>query len=237
MAPARGLQVGGLTAFSSADYPGHLAAVVFVQGCAWRCRYCHNPQLQPRRPALAPGPGWAEVCHWLQGRQGLLDAVVFSGGEPTLDPALPQAIADVKALGYGVGLHSAGMAPKRLAAVLPHIDWVGLDIKAPLQGGAGYHEITGARDARAAVRLSLQAVLDSGRPHECRTTAHPDLLDDGTLLAMGAELASAGVRHWALQIARRNGCAQPLEAVPVDYPAAATLGRLQGLFPGWVLRR
>ena len=77
------LKVGGYVPFSSTDYPGKLAAVVFVQGCPWRCTYCHNPHLQPRQQP--PGsPSWEQIRKRLQGRQGLLDAVVFSGGEATL---------------------------------------------------------------------------------------------------------------------------------------------------------
>ena len=131
-AAAEALVVGGLQPFTTIDYPGALAAVVFVQGCPWRCGYCHNPQLQPRvKPAEAAGPGWAALRPWLARRVGLIDAVVFSGGEPTLDPALPAAMAEVRAIGLKVGLHTAGIYPQRLAAALPLADWVGLDLKAP----------------------------------------------------------------------------------------------------------
>ena len=72
------LRVGGLTRLSASDYPGKLAAVVFCQGCAWRCGYCHNPELQPARGAYEIP--WADVLAFLEKRRGLLDAVVFSGG-------------------------------------------------------------------------------------------------------------------------------------------------------------
>ena len=122
------LRVGGLTRFTSIDYPGKLSAVVFVQGCPWRCGYCHNPQLQSRDEAA--GPSWSEVMAWLPRRVGLIDAVVFSGGEPTLDPALGAAMDEVRALGLAVGLHSAGIYPRRLRELLPRLDWIGLDVKA-----------------------------------------------------------------------------------------------------------
>jgi len=127
-------RVGGVQRFTSIDYPGALAAVVFVQGCPWRCVYCHNPQLQPRRvPQPAAAPAWPELLAWLGRRRGLFDAVVFGGGESTADPALPRAVDEVRALGFRVGLHTAGMLPRRLRALLPRLDWVGLDIKAPLR--------------------------------------------------------------------------------------------------------
>ena len=75
------LRVGGFVPFTSADYPGALAAVVFCQGCPWRCGYCHNPHLMPARGDA--GRDFDGILDWLESRRGLLDAVVFSGGEPT----------------------------------------------------------------------------------------------------------------------------------------------------------
>ena len=114
------LKVGGVTPFSATDYPGKLAAVVFVQGCPWRCGYCHNPHLQPRSgDVLVP---WADVLALLRRRVGLVDAVVFSGGEACMDPALKRAMQDVRALGFDVGLHTACIYPQRLTEVLPLVD-------------------------------------------------------------------------------------------------------------------
>lgn len=239
----RTLQVGGLTPFTSIDYPGQLAAVVFVQGCPWRCGYCHNPHLQPRGGAA--GPAWPAVLAWLETRIGLLDAVVFSGGEPLADPALPAAIAQVRALGFKVGLHTAGLYPQRLAALCagprPRVDWVGLDIKAPLDDEAAHARVTGVRVGSHAVRRSLAALVAGrragGSAYECRTTAHPALLDDAALLALVDGLVDAGVDDWALQIFRLQGSRGDLPAVAADYPAAATLQRLRGRLPSMLLRR
>lgn len=210
------LRVGGLQPFSTVDWPGHFAGVVFVQGCPWRCGYCHNRHLQAPEPA--PGATtWPEIRLWLARRQGLLDAIVFSGGEPTMDPALPAAIADVRALGFKVGLHTAGMSPRRLEAVLPGLDWVGLDVKAPLDDPALHDRITGVRGGAAAVRESMALLQARGLDFECRTTLHPELLDDGSLAAIAAELAAAGVRRYAVQGSRAN-----------DRPSAAgEVGRSQ----------
>lgn len=236
---ARELQVGGLTPFTSIDYPGMLSAVVFVQGCPWRCSYCHNPHLQPR--SKATGPSWPEVLAFLRGRVGLLDAVVFSGGEPTLDPDLPQALVEARALGFKVGLHSAGIYPQRLQAVLPRLDWVGLDIKAPLAHGVRHTAVTGVPGSQAAVRSSLAALVGhsrhSGMPFECRTTAHPALLDEATLLALAEELAAAGVVNWALQVCRAQGSTGALAAVDAGYPSADGLRRLRERLPAMVVRR
>ncbi len=227
-----GLRVGGLTPFTSIDYPGKLSAVVFVQGCPWRCGYCHNPHLQPRGEAA--GPPWAELRAWLRRRIGLIDAVVFSGGEPTIDPALGDAMDEARALGLAVGLHSGGIYPRRLQDVLPRADWVGLDLKAPLDDDALHERITGRPGGAAAARASLGALLASGVACEIRTTAHPALLDDAALLRLAEGLAIQGVTHYALQVARPAGT---LGAVAADYPAPATLARLQRTFRHFRLRR
>jgi pyruvate formate lyase activating enzyme len=121
----RMLKVGGITPFTATDYPGQIAAVVFVQGCPWRCGYCHNPHLQPR---LADSPlDWTRIRNLLQRRVGLVDAVVFSGGEPTIDPHLADAIGEVKEMGFKVGLHSGGIYQNRFNEILPMLDrcWTG----------------------------------------------------------------------------------------------------------------
>ncbi|MEJ6007204.1 anaerobic ribonucleoside-triphosphate reductase activating protein [Paucibacter sp. AS339] len=239
MSPAA-LGVAGLTPFSSVDYPGQLAAVVFIAGCPWRCGYCHNPDMQRRSAA---GLSWPDLLAWLQRRIGLLDAVVFSGGEATLDPALPQALADTRALGFKIGLHTAGMLPQRLPPLLPLLDWVGLDIKAPLDDAALLGRITGLRSAAAAqraaaaVRASLTLLSGAGIAFECRSTVHPLLHDDTALQAMATQLQRAGIPHWALQIARPEGCARPLPPVADNYPAAALLAELKKALPGLALRR
>ena len=90
-------RIGGFVPFSATDYPDHLSAVVFCQGCPWRCGYCHNVHLQPATNATELA--WNSILSFLERRRGLLDAVVFSGGEPTLQHALAGAMRAVKALG------------------------------------------------------------------------------------------------------------------------------------------
>lgn len=151
------LRVGGLTPLSASDYPDKLAAVVFCQGCAWRCGYCHNKHLIGKR-GESPIP-WSQVLLFLEKRKGLLDAVVFSGGEPTLQAALPAAMREVKAMGYLVGLHTAGIAPRRLAQVLPLVDWVGMDLKASWET---HSRVTGVPGSASPARRSRDLILASG---------------------------------------------------------------------------
>lgn len=201
------LRVGGLTPLTTIDFPGRLAAVVFCQGCPWRCGYCHNPQLIPAD--APPALRWDEVLAFLERRRGLLDGVVFSGGEPTLQAALPDALRAVRALGFETALHSAGMYPERLAAVLPLLDWVGLDVKAPAEH---YDAVTATPGGAGRVSQSLDLLLASGVDHECRTTWHPGLFGREELDRLGAGLKRRGVRRWQVQPCRLPG--QP--AVSID---------------------
>lgn len=223
-------EVGGFVPCSSTDWPGRLVAVVFLQGCPWRCGYCHNPELQAtRRPAVSTAPRWDEILAWLPRRQGLLDGVVFSGGEPSLDPALPAALAAVRELGFATGLHSAGLEPQRLARLLPLLDWLGLDLKA---GWADYAGLTGVPASAAKVRQSLahvQAVVQapsSALQVELRTTWHPALVPWAGLHDLADELA-AGVLATSTMASADSADAAPVGDAPVGSARPAPAA------PGW----
>ncbi len=227
------LRVGGLTPLSSTDWPGMLAAVVFCQGCPWRCGYCHNPDLiPPRGEHEIP---WEEVLAFLRRRQGLLDGVVFSGGEPTLQSDLIGAMREVRALGFKIGLHTGGMYPARLAAVLPLVDWVGMDVKASF---ADYPRTTGAEGSGGRAQVGLQHLLASGVKHEIRTTVHPDLLGDTELVRLGHELAARGVRQYAIQAFRSQGCgdASLCRNAVRERPLPEVGAEIAGLFETFVVR-
>ncbi|WP_294637090.1 anaerobic ribonucleoside-triphosphate reductase activating protein [uncultured Aquabacterium sp.] len=215
------LAVGGFTPLSTTDWPGKLAAVVFVQGCPWRCHYCHNPDLQAR--LVADTTRWHRVLDTLVQRVGLLDGVVFSGGEPTLDAALPHAMRQVRDLGFEVGLHTAGLYPDRLACCLPLVDWVALDVKTAFDD---YEAVTAVRGSGEPVRHSLHRVLASAKPHELRTTWHPALLPDGALMRLADELAEAGAHTWMLQGYRPTPDTQAALGAGWQMPPAALVSRL-----------
>ncbi len=231
---SRQINIGGVTPFSATDYPGKFATVVFVQGCPWRCGYCHNPHLQERtRTAQVP---WDDVLALLTRRAGLIDAVVFSGGEPTTDPGLVRAIAQVKAMGFGAGLHTACVYPRRLELALPLLDWVGFDIKAPF---AQYERITGVAGSGEHARECAAMIVDSGVPYECRTTIHPSLLAPHEILSLAMMLSALGVRNYALQQFRAQGCTDAvLGAAALDgYPGQRTLDAVGSLFEQFTYRR
>ncbi|MGV8843327.1 MAG: anaerobic ribonucleoside-triphosphate reductase activating protein [Pseudomonas sp.] len=229
---SRPLRVGGLVPLTTLDYPGLLACVLFCQGCAWRCRYCHNPQLiGPRGEQEIP---WTQVLEFLQRRQGLLQAVVFSGGEATLQDALLPAMREVRQLGYRVGLHSAGIKPLAFAAALAEADWVGFDIKALADD---VQLITGVSGSGQANWRSLEYLLASGVDYECRTTVHWHLFDAQRLWQLALRLRAEGVETFAVQLVRTARMLDP--SLPqVASPAALDelWQRMDNLFPHFVLR-
>ena len=198
------LRVGGFTPFTTIDFPGELAAVVYLQGCPWRCRYCHNGELLDA--GVESLVAWDDVLDLLRKRRGLLDAVVFSGGEPTAQQALGAAMRDARELGFSVGLHSAGCYPQRLARLLPLIDWVGLDIKTLPED---YPALTGVGNSGQRAFESLQLVLDSGVRHEARVTVHGQLQDAQRLLRLLDLLEEYGVVEPVLQRCRDGEMLDP----------------------------
>ena len=238
--PASLLRVAGITPFTTIDFPGKLSAVAFLQGCPWRCVYCQNPWMQPAEfsPELEHD-SWEKLESLLMRRKGLLDGVVFSGGEPTVDPALPDAVRRVKDMGFAVGLHTGGIIPKRLEEILPLIDWVGLDVKAPPTDAELYDRVTGRPHSAAHFLESFRLIQASGVKFECRTTAHPDYLPEEKLLELARWLLQEGVDTFALQIYRRpmGALFSPFPAVGSDYPSEEARALLKGYFPHFIERR
>lgn len=176
------MKIGGLVKFTLIDFPGCPAAIVFTQGCNFRCRYCHNPELV--YPHLFQEPVTEEeVKAFLVRRQGTLEGVVVSGGEPTLQPDLVRFMADLKALGYKTKLDTNGSQPNVLQELLDKklVDFIAMDIKAPLDK---YALITGV-DANATIlRKSMDLIRQSGVEYEFRTTYDTEVLTDADIASI-----------------------------------------------------
>ncbi|AOZ73559.1 anaerobic ribonucleoside-triphosphate reductase activating protein [Boudabousia tangfeifanii] len=188
------------------DWPGKLVATVFAQGCPWRCYYCHNNGIwDPRMPGQVP---WSQVQELLAKRQGLLDGVVFSGGEPCRQgPALIAAIKEVRAQGFRVGLHTAGAYPRLLATLLDQglVDWVGLDLKA---FPGCYPALTKVANSGEKAWESARILAASGLDAEVRLTLTPELLGQEVEIAQRA--SQLGFRVFALQKVRAEGAPLPV---------------------------
>ena len=189
----------GLVKFTLVDYPGKIGCIVFSGGCNLRCPFCHNPCLV-LDPASQPRVTEKEFFHFLERRKGLLEGVVFSGGEPLLQPDAPEMIGKVRAMGYAVKIDTNGTLPDRVRTVLDTCgaDAFGIDCKAPK---AMYQAMTGSSDPDVAEKVykSIKMALDSGAEVDIRTTVHRALLDEKALETIYKELTAAGVKTWTLQ--------------------------------------
>lgn len=179
---------------------------------------------------------WADVLAFLRKRQGLLDAVVFSGGEPLAQTALADAVRTVRGMGFRVGLHTGGAYPERLGEVLPMLDWVGFDFKAPI---SEYPLITGVPGSGEQARTAARLVIESGVAHEFRTTVHPDLLAPAALLHLALHLASLGATRYVLQEVRTEGCgdASLAPCASASYLDDAFCARMAPGFESFAVRR
>ncbi len=190
--------VSGFEELSSVDYPDHLACVLFLQGCNWKCPYCHNTALQAGEVRRQGTIAWREVIERLLDRHGLVDAVVFSGGEPTIHSGLIDAVAEVKSYGFKVGLHTNGSRPYMLKKLLDRrlLDWVGLDLKAPR---SKYRAAAGVRDTHGEPWISLRMLVDTGIDFQARTTVYRPLLTDDDIICLAQDAARAGAHDLKLQ--------------------------------------
>ncbi|MDX2111796.1 MAG: anaerobic ribonucleoside-triphosphate reductase activating protein [Verrucomicrobiota bacterium] len=167
------MRIGGFNKSSLTDYPGQTAAVIFTQGCNWRCPFCHNPSLVIPAQYSDEIPEERIMAN-LTRRKGRLAAVVVTGGEPTLQGDLLPFLEKLKKLDLLIKLDTNGSRPEILREVVRRhlVDYLAMDIKAPL---ANYAEACGVRLDVECVRTSLWIVKNSGLPHELRTTVIPGL--------------------------------------------------------------
>lgn len=160
--------IGGFQKFSLADFPGKISAIVFTRGCNFRCPYCHNPELVD--PAQYSGAiPKEEVLRFLGSRTRQLQGVVVTGGEPTLHEDLPSFLAEIRELGFAVKLDTNGSNPELLQEIIHEalVDYIAMDIKAPLRS---YPRVTGVPVRVQDIERSARLVIESGLPHELRTT-------------------------------------------------------------------
>jgi pyruvate formate lyase activating enzyme len=183
---------------SFSDYRGKIAAVLFTGGCNLRCRFCYNTPLvlNPEdQPPIVP----EEAIEILKPRLGFIQAVVISGGEPTVHDGLLDFLRRLRPLGLLVGLDSNGTNPGMLCRILGEglVDRLAIDYKAPR---AAYETVTGWADTAGAVQETLGVVARAmGIESEVRVTLHPVLHTKDDITTMAQELARAGVGRVAIQ--------------------------------------
>jgi len=204
------MKIAGFQKTSFLDYPGLPAAVVFAPGCNMNCCYCHNDELLFGAPPLIPEE---EVLAYLKKRQGILQAVTITGGEPTLQTDLPGFIQQVRQLGYRIKLDTNGLKPEVLQGLLNEglLDYVAVDIKAPAEK---YDSITRTKNDIRKIRKSIALLRSGTLPHEFRLTYYPALSLEDAVAA--AELVKGTERFYLQQYRKRPGREDP-EPHPPSY--------------------
>jgi pyruvate formate lyase activating enzyme len=172
------MKIGGLNTFSLSDFPGKVVAVVFTQGCNFRCPYCHNGSLIPCNVPRNQTIPQADIVEFLRNRAGKLDAVVVSGGEPTIQPDLCKFLRRIKDMGFAVKLDTNGSNPEVLHEILENclVNYIAMDVKAPL---SRYNKLTGVRFTpvdKNNIKDSIVLISESKIDHEFRTTIVEPLL-------------------------------------------------------------
>lgn len=212
--------IGGVEKFSLLDYPEHLSAIVFTKGCNFRCQFCYNPMLVWPENELVKLENTPKIINgdedgrsregsdadqvfdedglfsFLKERIGKLDAVVVTGGEPTLHADLPEFMKKIKDLGYKVKLDTNGTNPAMVERVLEDgvADYLAMDIKgAPHR----YDLVIGVQPNMENIRTTIGLLMASGLPYEFRTTVVPELVDLSDIAGIGEMIR--GAEKWYLQ--------------------------------------
>ncbi len=189
------MKIHGLQKLTLLDFPGRTACTVFLAGCELRCPFCHNADLlDPHIEGIMED---TELLSFLKKRQGLLDGVAFTGGEPMMNPGLPDLIRSVHSLGYLIKLDTNGCHPETLSALLQEglVDYVAMDIK---NSPERYAKTCGLESVNLGpIQKSIDVIRSMAADYEFRTTVVAQLHDSDSFYAIGAWLK--GARRFYLQ--------------------------------------
>jgi pyruvate formate lyase activating enzyme len=184
------MKFSGFQKISLIDFPDRVASVLFTPGCNLRCPYCHNWRI-----AIDPQPPFLNdevALRMLDERRKFVDAVVVSGGEPTIHRELPGFLKRLKGKGFTVKLDTNGLNLHTLKESLPFLDYVALDVKTSLRK----YEMLGAKDTADLVR-TVETLKTGKVEYEFRTTVVPGLVEEQDLLEISVLVK--GAKNFALQ--------------------------------------
>ena len=180
----------GLEKFSLVEWPGKMAAIIFTGGCNFRCPFCHNPELVNGLDKTPFYP-WGEIEKFLDRKKDWIDAIMITGGEPTIHQDLPLILKKIKERGYLAGLATNGSNPEMLEKIIKDniVDRICLDIKSCPQK---YHLATGQKEFDfTPVKKSVDSVIKSSIPHELRLTLVPGITAQEDILSIGEFIKGA----------------------------------------------
>lgn len=163
--------IGGIQKTTLVDFPGKVAAIVFTQGCNFRCGYCHNPSLISKSHFELDSESFTKekFFSFLKNRIGKLDGVVITGGEPTLQSGLYDFIKEIKQMGFEVKLDTNGTNPQIIEQLIKNnlLDYIAMDIKAPIEK---YDLITAVKTNKANILKTIELIKNNNVDYEFRTT-------------------------------------------------------------------
>ncbi len=196
------IPVVGIQKLTTIDFPGHIAAVLFTSGCPWKCRYCHNPEL--RNFSKENQITLNTIEDFLKSREGYLDGVVISGGEPTLHSSLPEILSFIKKTGYKTAIHTNGFYPDMLRLIIQNglVDFVAMDVKGTPRA---YDRITQCKETCYPVSKSIEIIVSSNIEYEFRTTYHPFVLSEEELLDTMRAISCTGCKRYYIQQFQKEG--------------------------------
>lgn len=226
-ATADQLQIAELHLGDDDHWPQRRVLTVTAQGCAWRCTYCYVPGLQST--ATEGAFTWADALSLLAADRegsGPADAIVFTGGEPTRQEALLDAMSQARERGLSVGLHTSGAYPDRLRRALAAVDKLVLDIKAMPEG---YQDITGKPASGAKAWESLGIAIEWGGDLEVRMTVDPTTHSKESVLAVVRRVVAMGGPEPVLQEAHSEGASPEFVQALAGRGIADVLSEVEGL--------
>lgn len=190
------MHIGGFQKTSMIDFPGTVACVIFTVGCNFSCPFCHNPELAAGPVTGAGSHDITDIFSFLTSRKGLVDGVVITGGEPCLQPDLPDVTARIKQMGFTVKLDTNGSRPDVLAHLLDLslVDYVAMDLKT---GSSRYPEIMKPGLRVDAILRSADLIMEKAPDYEFRTTCVRPFIDAAILAQIGRKIS--GARRYVLQ--------------------------------------
>lgn len=191
------MRIAGFQKMTLLDYPDKIAALIFTQGCNFACGYCHNPEMIPKIRILSEireqDPEW--ILAFLKTRRGMLDGVVISGGEPTLQEDLAEYMEKIKSMGFLIKLDTNGSRPEVLKTLLSQnlIDFIAMDLKAT---GTKYQELV-KNSCEEQITQSISLIMNGGVEYEFRSTILPFCHSVQDIETMGKMIQ--GSKRWYLQ--------------------------------------
>jgi pyruvate formate lyase activating enzyme len=183
------MKIGALQKVSLIDYPGEICAIVFTQGCNFRCPYCHNPELvnpEMYGECLLE----EEIFSFLAKRKGKIDAVSITGGEPTIQNDLIDFVKRVRKTGYSIKIDTNGSQPEVIEKLISMklLDYIAMDIKSP---AGKFKSITKSDISYHKITQTIELIMKSGIPYEFRTTVLKRLLDENDIVNIAHSIRTA----------------------------------------------